>query len=84
MRILSHQVYNLPEDHKDAIVAIFRAVQELRDAHIEVQNSFTTTLHAEPSKLVEGMIRLADGTDWDPGSGAGLYQYRDAAWRFLG
>lgn len=41
-------------------------------------------LHVEPSKPRNGMVVMADGTDWNPGSGAGYYGYRAAAWRFLG
>lgn len=41
------------------------------------------TLHAEPLKPREGMVVKADGTNWNPGSGAGFYGYR-AGWRFLG
>lgn len=40
--------------------------------------------YAEPSKLLDGMIVLADGAQWDPGSGGGFYGYRAGAWRFLG
>lgn len=31
-----------------------------------------------------GMITYADGTDWDPGSGEGIYAYYGGAWHFLG
>lgn len=41
-------------------------------------------LHAEPSRLRNGMVALADGTDWDPGSGAGFYGYYGSAWVKLG
>lgn len=41
-------------------------------------------LHVAPSKPRTGMIVLADGGDWNPGSGAGFYGYRGGAWRFLG
>lgn len=43
-------------------------------------------LHAEPDKLVGGMMVAADGTDWNPGSGAGMYRRNEAnsAWVFLG
>ena len=37
-----------------------------------------------PAKPREGMIRLADGTRWNPGSGAGVYAYYNGAWRILG
>jgi len=38
---------------------------------------------AEPEKPRKGMVRFADGTTWDPGSGAGLYLYNGASWNFL-
>lgn len=41
-------------------------------------------LHEEPRKLFTGLVVLADGTDWDPGSGAGVYSYYGAAWHKLG
>lgn len=40
--------------------------------------------YKEPNKLADGMIVLADGTLWNPGSGGGFYGYRAGAWRFLG
>ena len=42
------------------------------------------TIHAQPKKLAEGLIVKADGTNWNPGSGAGVYCYRGGSWRFLG
>lgn len=36
-----------------------------------------------PTKVVEGMIRRADGTNWDPGRGAGLYIYRGGSWKLI-
>ncbi|MGW8178205.1 MAG: hypothetical protein ACWGQW_05470 [bacterium] len=40
-------------------------------------------LHEEPEKYYTGMLVLADGTDWDPGSGEGIYCYYDAQWNKL-
>lgn len=42
------------------------------------------TRHAAPDKIEDGMLVKADGTDWNPGAGSGVYVYRDAAWHFLG
>lgn len=42
------------------------------------------TKYAQPKRIFEGMIVKADGTTWNPGSGAGVYCYRGGAWRFLG
>lgn len=43
-------------------------------------------LHAEPARLRAGMLIFADGTDFDPGSGEGLYRRNAAnnAWTFIG
>lgn len=41
-------------------------------------------LHVEPKRLREGLVAVADGTDWNPGSGQGAYVYRGGAWHFLG
>ena len=41
-------------------------------------------LNAEPVRPRNGMIVLADGTNWDPGSGAGFYGYRGGSWMKLG
>jgi hypothetical protein len=37
-----------------------------------------------PGKPRNGMFAIADGTNWNPGSGAGAYCYYGAAWHFLG
>lgn len=34
----------------------------------------------EPDKPREGMIRLANGDNWNPGLGAGLYIYMFGSW----
>lgn len=49
-----------------------------------VEFAMLKTLYTVPSKLIEGMIVKADGTSWNPGSGAGIYAYRGGAWTFLG
>jgi hypothetical protein len=41
-------------------------------------------LSEEPSRRRNGMEVEADGTNWDPGSGAGKYVYRSGAWVFIG
>jgi hypothetical protein len=41
-------------------------------------------LNVEPVRLREGMIRGADGTNWNPGAGKGVYAYYSGAWNKLG
>lgn len=38
------------------------------------------TLHAEPERKSDGDVVRADGTDWNPGSGEGIYERRGGAW----
>lgn len=38
------------------------------------------TLNAAPVRPREGMVVKADGTNWNPGSGAGVYARVSGAW----
>ena len=42
------------------------------------------TRNVEPPKYAEGDIVLCDGSNWNPGSGAGVYRRSVSAWVFLG
>ncbi len=37
-----------------------------------------------PDRLREGLVVRADGVNWNPGSGAGVYCYYNSAWHYLG
>lgn len=37
-------------------------------------------LHDEPARFSDGDVVMADGTDWNPGAGMGLYQRIGGAW----
>ena len=57
-------------------------LNDLARALVEPKENFTLqTLYAAPSRPIEGMVVKADGTTWNPGSGAGTYQYRAGTWR---
>ena len=53
-------------------------------AELSRQTQQLTPQHAAPARPRDGLIVLADGTHWDPGSGAGFYGYRGGSWHFLG
>lgn len=42
--------------------------------------------NAEPNPMVPNMVVLADGTNWNPGSGRGHYRRNgsNTAWAFIG
>lgn len=39
--------------------------------------------NVEPGKSRDGDIRYADGTNWNPGSGTGIYAYIGGSWSKL-
>ena len=73
----------VPADPKDLPGYL---TQELR--RISMGTSTSTVqldmLHKAPDKPRDGMVVLADGVFFNPGSGPGFYGYRGGAWRFLG
>lgn len=40
--------------------------------------------YAAPTKPRDGDIRYADGTNWNPGSGQGVYYFNGSIWKLLG
>jgi len=57
--------------------------RRISDAFISVESPVVPSFTAEPEFPVEGQLVIADGTGWNPGSGAGTYIYRDSQWRKL-
>lgn len=49
-----------------------------------VADGYDSVTYVEPDKPRDGMRRNADGVQWDPGSGKGLYRFDGVAWNFLG
>lgn len=76
------QVPTSPADVPGFLMREFAAIQQAAnraESFLELQ-----PLATEPARLREGMVAEADGVNWDPGSGAGLYVYRSGAWVFIG
>lgn len=46
------------------------------DSHASFQ-----VLGVAPAKVSEGMVVLADGTNWDPGLGEGMYRRTSTGWK---
>lgn len=70
----------LPEDTRDALVSLYSRLGSLEVDLITLRNSLTRVLFVEPARPRDGHFARADGTSWNPGAGAGLYQYQEAAW----
>jgi len=62
-----------------------RELEKIADA-MDTPNKFLMLekLYVVPPKPRDGLVALADGTAWNPGSGAGVYCYYGSAWNKLG
>lgn len=75
-------VQNLPLSElvryvKEELEAVGDAIEFGRAAYIEF-------LDVVPQKPFEGLTVGADGTNWNPGAGKGVYTYYSGAWNKLG
>ncbi len=78
-----YTVGNLPEEYNAALL-----IEELRRISISLQELEPPQLllipqAVAPEKLMEGMVVFANGTDWDPGHGGGLYEYKGGSFNPL-
>jgi len=78
---------NPPSDPKDLPGFIRQELERIADAfESPVSRTDLDILYAAPSRLLPDRVPIvyADGTKWNPGSGAGVYAYYGGAWHFLG
>jgi len=62
---------------------ITNELREVSRAFSESEVLESRTVYKEPTRPREGMIAVADGTNWNPGSGAGPYAYVGGTWVYL-
>jgi hypothetical protein len=74
----------IPLDSAELTSYLFRELKKLEFELAEVTAKKVQFVHREPARPREGNLYGADGTNWDPGSGAGVYVYYGNAWHFLG
>ena len=63
---------------------IGRELRRIAVSSFSTDDILLKELHVEPAKPRDGMIILADGTDFNPGSGAGFYGRKAGVWVLLG
>ena len=83
----TYRAGQVPDDPKALVGFLRMELAKLEQALNAAQGSIElVVLHAEPERLRAGMTVYADGTDWNPGSGAGVYRRSEAndAWVHLG
>lgn len=74
------ELASVPLNHEDIPAYLIQLVQRIDDFMQGLNGAFFEATFVEPLEPTEFDILNADGTLWDPGAGAGLYQYRSGAW----
>lgn len=67
-----------PDEEGQLRTYLLTELQRISEAILE--SAKPPLFYSSPKNPQEGLIVRADGTSWNPGSGAGLYIYRSAAW----
>lgn len=75
---------NLPQNKEGFSLWVHQHFQEISAAINNLAGGTREVRHEEPVKVAEGMVVCADGTDWNPGHGAGWYQYIGSLWVPIG
>lgn len=70
--------FAIPETVKELAEVVSREFQAVEEAAENIDVFIPQILHIPPAKFVAGMVVYADGSDWNPSNGEGLYR-RNAA-----
>lgn len=71
-------------DIKDLVSYIQRQHERIGIALQQALDSRIIMRSTPPKKVFDGLVAGADGVNWNPGSGRGVYLYQDGYWYFLG
>lgn len=72
-----------PRDAADLVRYLYDELSKISAAINEATYSLGIS-NVAPGKPRAGDLRIADGTNWNPGSGAGLYRHNGTTWVFIG
>lgn len=71
-----------PKDLPNLVRYVFRELTRIGQEFSTLNNP-VPTLNTAPERPREGLMVIADGANWNPGSGNGLYVYMNNAWVFI-
>ena len=71
----------VPDNPEDLPQYLLQEFQKIQGALEENPIAFIEEKNVEPSRVKQGDIVYADGTNWNPGQGENLYYYDGTVWR---
>ena len=87
MRTASYNSLQFAIGDPGNITTVAELLRYVKDFELRVASAFAAlasgkmeVLHVEPSKPRAVTVCVADGSDWNPGSGYGIYAYNGATW----
>jgi hypothetical protein len=69
-----------PNDPKDLPRYLREELNKLQGVIVLLAAGHLDQTHVAPKKPRDGDIRYADGTNWNPGGGKGVYAYNGTTW----
>jgi hypothetical protein len=81
---MSYEPRTPPSDPAELSAWLMQELVLLKQGLEDAQETIRMMVrHVAPNKIATGQIAYADGTDWDPGQGAGLYARVGSSWRSM-
>lgn len=81
---MSYEAEQPPITAEELPEFLARELKRIAASFESIENIVLVELNVAPARPRTGMVVLADGTNWNPGSGVGFYGYSGGAWTFLG
>lgn len=75
--------YNDPNVNQ-LVETLQRELESIARSIVNVDGITFVELNAPPPKTFTGLTVLADGTNWNPGAGQGVYTFYNNVWNKLG
>ena len=72
------------EELKALVVVLRQELEAISQAFVSIDSLELQELNVEPQRVFTGLTVLADGTNWNPGAGQGVYTYYNNTWNRLG
>ena len=72
------------EEISQLVEILSRELNRVSIGFTNVSSLLLEELHVAPAKPRTGLTVLADGTNWNPGAGQGVYTFYNNTWNKLG
>lgn len=75
--------FPVPSDPEQLTTYLNEELNRLAGVLNNVAEGHLDVAYKEPDRPRAGDLRVADGTSWNPGAGAGIYLYQGGSWSKL-